>query len=59
MIKLHAVINIKNFNIIDHSITDEYTNDAMEGINIIRRIKNRINKLYSDKGIITKLFAMS
>ena len=49
-LKLHAVININNFEIIDYSITNEHNNDAKEGINIVKRIKNRINKLYGDKG---------
>ncbi len=31
-IKLHAVIDINNFEIIDYSITDEHANDAKEGI---------------------------
>ena len=34
----------------DYSITDEHTNDAKEGIRIVRRIKNKISKLYGDKG---------
>ena len=29
-IKLHAVININNFQIMDYSITDEHANDARE-----------------------------
>ena len=47
---MHAVININNFQIIDYSITDEHTNDARERIRIVRRIKNKIKKLYGDKG---------
>ncbi len=54
-IKLHAVINIDNFQIMDYSITDEHTNDAKEGIRIVRRIKNKISKLYGDKGYDSKL----
>ena len=54
-IKLHAVININNFQIIDYSITDDHANDAMEGIRIVRRIKNKIRKLYGDKGYDSKL----
>ena len=53
-IKLHALINIKNFEIIDYSITNEHTNDAKEGINIIRNIKNKISRLYADKGYDSK-----
>ena len=44
-IKLHAVININNFEIIDYSITDEHANDAKEGISLIRRVKNRVRRL--------------
>ena len=54
-IKLHAVIDINNFEIIDYSITDEHANDAKEGIKIVRRIKNKIRKLYGDKGYDSKL----
>ena len=54
-VKLHAVINISNFNIIDYSITDEHTNDAKEGINIIKNIKNKIRRLYGDKGYDSKI----
>jgi transposase len=54
-IKLHAVININNFEIIDYSITDDHVNDAKEGISLIRRIKNKIRKLYGDKGYDSKL----
>ena len=54
-IKLHAFININNFEIIDYSITNEHTNDAKEGIRIVRRIKNKIKKLYGDKGYDSKL----
>ena len=49
-VKLHAIININNFNIMGYSITNEHNNDAKEGIKIIKRIKNKINKLYDDKG---------
>ena len=54
-IKLHAVIDIGNFQIMDYSITDEHANDAKEGIRIVRRIKNKISKLYGDKGYDSKL----
>ncbi len=54
-IKLNAVININNFQIIDYSIVNEHNNDAKEGIKIIKRIKNKINKLYGDKGYDSKL----
>ena len=54
-VKLHAVIDINNFEIIDYSITDEHANDAKEGIKIVRRIKNKIRKLYGDKGYDSKL----
>ncbi|WP_084779416.1 IS5 family transposase, partial [Acidiplasma cupricumulans] len=53
-LKLHAIININNFNIIDYSITNEHNNDAKEGIKIIKRIKNKIKKLYGDKGYDSK-----
>ena len=53
-IKLHAVINIDNFQIMDYSITYEYTNDAREGLSLVRRIKNKISKLYGDKGYDSK-----
>ena len=53
-VKLHAIININNFNIIDYSITNEHNNDAKEGIKIIKRIKNKIKKLYGDKGYDSK-----
>ena len=54
-IKLHALIDIDNFQIMDYSITDEHANDAKEGIRIVRRIKNKISKLYGDKGYDSKL----
>ena len=44
-VKLHAVIDINNFEIIDYSITDEHANDAKEGIGLIRRVKNRVRRL--------------
>ncbi len=34
----------------DYSITDEHVNDAKEGINIIKGIKNRVSRLFWDKG---------
>ena len=54
-VKLHAVIDINNFEIIDYSITDEHANDAKEGIGLIRRVKNRVRRLYGDKGYDSKL----
>ena len=53
-IKLYAVINIKNFEIIDYAITDEHVNDAKEAINIIKIVRNCINKLFRDKGSDSK-----
>ena len=53
-VKLHAVININNFEIMDYSITNEHNKDAKEGIKIIKRIKNKIRKLYGDKGYGSK-----
>ena len=38
----------------DYSITDDHVNDAKEGIRIVRRIKNKIRKLYGDKGYDSK-----
>ena len=52
--KLHAVINIKNFEIMDYSITDEHVNDAKEGISIVKRVKNRISRLFGDKDYNSK-----
>ena len=54
-IKLHAVIDINNFQIMDYSITDEHINDAKDGISLVRRIKHKISKLYGDKGYDSKL----
>ncbi len=53
-IKLHAVININNFEIMDCSITDEHNNDSNKHKNY-KRIKNKIRKLYADKGYDSKL----
>jgi len=53
-VKLHVAINIKNFEIMNYSITDEHVNDAREGINIIKNIKNKIRRLYGDKGYDSK-----
>ena len=39
----------------DYSITDDHTNDANEGISLVRRIKNRVRRLYCDKGYDSKL----
>ena len=49
-VKLHAVINIKNFEIMNYSITDEHVNDAKESINIVKRAKNRVSRLFGNKG---------
>ena len=38
----------------DYSITDDHVNDAREGISIIKGIKNRISKLFGDKGYDSK-----
>ena len=54
-IKLHAIININNFQIMDYSIANEHINDAKNGIKIVRRIKNKIDKLYDNKGYDSKL----
>ena len=48
-LKLDALINMKNLKIMDHSITVRHVNDSKEGIKIVKRIKNKIGKLYSDK----------
>jgi transposase len=53
-VKLHAVINIKNFEIINYSITDDHGNDGRGGINIVKRVKNRIISLLGDKGYDSK-----
>ena len=53
-VKLHAVIDIKNFEIMDYSITDEHVNDAKEGIGIIKRVRNRVSRLFGDKGYDSK-----
>jgi hypothetical protein len=45
-VDLNAVINIKNFEIIDYLMIDEHVNDSRESINIVRLIKNRISKLF-------------
>ena len=42
------------FKFMDYSITNEPNNDAKEGIKIIKRVKNKINKLYGDKGYDSK-----
>ncbi|KPV46371.1 hypothetical protein SE19_05825 [Acidiplasma aeolicum] len=39
----------------DYSITNEYYNDAKEGIKIIREIKNKISRLHGYKGYYSKL----
>ena len=54
MDKTRAAININNFQIMDYSITDEHANDAREGINLIRKVKNRVRRLYGDKGYDSK-----
>ena len=53
-VKLHAVIDIKNFEIIDYSITDDHVNDAKEGVNLIKRVRNRVSRLFGDKGYDSK-----
>ena len=41
--KLHAVIDIKNFEIIDYSITDDHVSDAREGISIIKVVMDSLS----------------
>lgn len=53
-VKFPAAINIKNFEIIDYSITDDHVNDGKEVVNLIKRMKNRVSGLFGDRGYDSK-----
>lgn len=46
--KLPAAFNINNFEIMDHSITDDDVNDAKEGRSILIGIMNMVSRLFWD-----------
>jgi transposase len=52
--KLHAVISIHNVSVLSSSITDEHVHDAKEGRKILDSMKDRILRIFCDKGYDSK-----
>jgi transposase len=53
-IKLHAVISIHDVLVLSSSITDDHVHDAKEGRNILESVKDRILRIFGDKGYNSK-----
>ncbi len=52
--KLHAVISINDVSVISFTIRDEHVHDAKAGRKILKSIKDRIGKIFGDKGYDSK-----
>ncbi|AKA48367.1 transposase [uncultured archaeon] len=52
--KLHAVISIHDVSVLSFSITDEHVHDAKEGRKILESVRDRILRIYGDKGYDSK-----
>lgn len=52
--KLHAVISIHDVSVLSFSITDEHVHDAKEGRKILDSVKDRILRIFGDKGYDSK-----
>ena len=48
--KLHAVISIHDVSVLSLSITDEHVHDAKEGRKMLESVKDRILRIFGDKG---------
>ena len=52
--KLHAVISINDVSVISFAITDEHVHDAKAGKELLTSVKDRIRKIFGDKGYDSK-----
>ncbi len=52
--KLHAVISIHDVSVLSFTITDEHAHDAKAGRKILKSIKDRIGRIFGDKGYDSK-----
>ena len=48
--KLHAVISINDASAMSFSITDEHVHDAKAGKELLKSVKDRIKRIFPDKG---------
>jgi transposase len=53
-IKLHAVISIQDVSVISFAITDEHVHDAKAGRKLLESVKNRIMRIFGDRGYDSK-----
>ena len=52
--KLHAVISINDVSAMSFSITDEHVHDAKAGKEMLKSVKERIKRIFADKGYDSK-----
>jgi len=52
--KLHAVISIHDVSVLSFTITDDHVHDAKAGRKILKSIRDRIAKIFGDKGYDSK-----
>ena len=53
--KLHAVISIDDVSVISFAITDEHVHDAKAGKEMLKSVKERIKRIFADKGYDSKV----
>ncbi len=52
--KLHAVISVNDISVLSFAITDEHVHDARMGRKILESVKDRILRIFGDKGYDSK-----
>ena len=52
--KLHAVISINDVSAMSFSITDEHVHDAKAGKELLKSVRDRIRRIFADKGYDSK-----
>ena len=52
--KLHAVISINDVSAMSFSITDDHVHDAKAGKELLRSVRDRIRRIFADKGYDSK-----
>ena len=52
--KLHAVISTHDVSVLSFSITDDHVHDAKAGKELLKSVKERIKRIFADKGYYSK-----